>query len=192
VDLASLLDAFLRYLEQSGSLDLRLCGSAALTSAVLYRLKVETMFLFERLRPERLSADSTEPPQVIVLPFRYELRSTGIDELLRIFEKVIEEVLSESRQVKSSSVIDEAEPVTEPGNYLMRVREAVLAFRADVLETLRLTGNFRFSSFVRGLPALEVARRFLLLLFLAMEGLITLEQTDEDIRVGGAAEPAAI
>ena len=150
------------------------------------------MFLFERLRPERLSADSTEPPQVIVLPFRYELRSTGIDELLRIFEKVIEEVLSESRQVKSSSVIDEAEPVTEPGNYLMRVREAVLAFRADVLETLRLTGNFRFSSFVRGLPALEVARRFLLLLFLAMEGLITLEQTDEDIRVGGAAEPAAI
>ena len=192
MDLASLLDAFLRYLEQSGSLDLRLCGSAALTSAILYRLKVETMFLFERLRPERLSADSTEPPQVIVLPFRYELRSTGIDELLRIFEKVIEEVLSESRQVKSSSVIDEAEPVTEPGNYLMRVREAVLAFRADVLETLRLTGNFRFSSFVRGLPALEVARRFLLLLFLAMEGLITLEQTDEDIRVGGAAEPAAI
>lgn len=81
IDLTQLLDLFLRAISHSDTIDMRAAGTAALSSATIYRLKVETLFLFERLRGKPRLIDDTEPPQIIVMPFRYEVYSTNVDEL---------------------------------------------------------------------------------------------------------------
>ena len=65
-------------LSEAKPLDLRVCGSAALSSALIYRLKVETLFLFEKLRAERRPVAIGEPPTILILPFRYEIPSTSV------------------------------------------------------------------------------------------------------------------
>ncbi|MBI4257788.1 MAG: hypothetical protein HY619_02435 [Thaumarchaeota archaeon] len=183
VDLTTLLETFLKILGETGPPDLRLAGSAALTSAILYRLKVETMFLFERLKPELSSEETEEPPQIIIMPFRYELRSTGLEELLKIFERVVEDILLQSQSVRPPSVISEAEPRLEMDFVYANIRNMLASFRAEVLAILRSSGDFFFADFVKGLTLIEKARRFVLLLFLAMDNIVGLEQVGEDIRV---------
>lgn len=192
VDLTQLLEAFLKVLVETGHPDLRLAGSAALTSAILYRLKVESMFLFERLKPELSSEETEDPPQIIIMPFRYELRSTGLEELLKVFEKVVEDILLQSRVVKHPSVVAEAEPQLEIDFFYANIRSLLASFRAEVLAILRSSGDFFFTDFVRGLSLIEKARRFVLLLFLAMDGIVGLEQAGEDIRILKVAEPATV
>jgi hypothetical protein len=58
-----------------------IAGTAALTSATIYRFKVESLFLFERLQWERPMIDATQPPQIVVMPFRFEIYSTTVEEL---------------------------------------------------------------------------------------------------------------
>ena len=55
IDIADLLDIFLKQIIAKNNPDLRLCGTAALSSAVLYRFKVETLFYFEKLKVKRPS-----------------------------------------------------------------------------------------------------------------------------------------
>ena len=50
IDVVSLLELFTDFLETKGEKNLRLCANAALSSSLLYRLKVETFFIFEKLR----------------------------------------------------------------------------------------------------------------------------------------------
>ncbi len=192
IDLNSLLEAFLKTLEAWGSPDLRLCGHAALTSALLYRLKVETMFLFERLKPERLGDQADEPPRIILLPFRYELRATALEELLGVLEKVVQDVLSEASTPKPTPVMAEVEPQLEIDAFLANIREMLVSFKVEVQDALRGSGRFFFSEFTRELTPLEKARRFIMILFLAMEGVVRLEQAGEDIVIGGMIESASV
>jgi hypothetical protein len=50
IHISELLDMFLEAIMKSEFLDLRAAGTAALTSATIYRFKVESLFLFEKLR----------------------------------------------------------------------------------------------------------------------------------------------
>jgi len=49
---------FLEAILKSEFLDLRAAGTAALTSATIYRFKVESLFLFEKLQRERRIMDA--------------------------------------------------------------------------------------------------------------------------------------
>ena len=84
IHISELLDMFLEAIMKSEFLDLRAAGTAALTSATIYRFKVESLFLFEKLQRERRFMGSIEPPQIVVMPFRYEVYSTTVDELFAL------------------------------------------------------------------------------------------------------------
>ena len=68
VDLTHILDLFIKLLEKLETPDLRLCGSAAVSSVLIYRLKVETLFLFEKLRSEKSPIDIEDLPHSLSLP----------------------------------------------------------------------------------------------------------------------------
>ena len=163
--------------------DLRLCGSVALSSALLYRFKVETIFYFERLRAEKIERQRDEPPSIIVLPFRYELYSTSIDDLVASLETILNEALSQSNRQKDKVKKIAPEPELEIDQYIIKIEEMVRDFRAKLTRSLRDTGDTLFSRLIDGVSTLEKARTFILLLFVATEGIVRLAQEDNDIRI---------
>ena len=185
INLTELLDKFLEAISQTDLIDMRAAGTAALSSATIYRLKVETLFLFEKLRLQHRLMDASEPPQIIVMPFRYEIYSTNIDELFDELGRILQEIV-----VEESGGSDNLLAVTElpPPNfddYVVSLQALLPEFRKILVERLRATGKALLSELVRGLRPIDAARVFILLLFAASNGevVINQEESDEDALV---------
>jgi segregation and condensation protein A len=191
VDLERLLKIFLDLITQSDFLDLRLCGSAALSSAIIYRLKVETMFILDKIKEARMQRIdvSGEVPLLLEMPFRQEVYSTSIEDLVSTLESILEDIIrGRRRQLLQERANLVLEPVYnfEPDKFLNKIAELVHEFRLKVLAEIRLKVSFLFSEFTVGKDRLEKAQYFIFFLFLAMEGTVILEQTEnEDILISG-------
>ncbi|MDE1853659.1 MAG: hypothetical protein KGI38_07925 [Thaumarchaeota archaeon] len=186
INLSELLDMFLKAISQTELIDMRAAGTAALSSATIYRLKVETLFLFERLRLQHRFLDSSEPPQIIVMPFRYEVYSTNIDELFNELGRIMQEIVVDEQGGSDQNPLALAElPPPNFDNYVLSLQSLLSEFRKILVERLRATGKTLLSELVRGLSPIDAARVFILLLFAANDGevVINQEETDEDALV---------
>ncbi|MEK0326728.1 MAG: hypothetical protein QQN63_13600 [Nitrosopumilus sp.] len=188
IDLTGLLDMLLSVITKSGKVDLRACGSVVLTSALIYKLKVETFFLLERLRTEKKVGPSGDPPQFLVMPFRYELTTTSIDDLVSSLEDILEDILTHSKREISRQALIEPDPVIQVDPFLTKIRDLLGDFRVKVSGILSDREQIMFFELVHGLDPREVARYFILMLFLATEGLLELEQVGDDIKLSRMPE----
>ena len=181
IHLSELLDMFLVAIMKSEFLDLRAAGTAALTSATIYRFKVESLFLFEKLQRERRFLDSIEPPQIVVMPFRYEVYSTTVDELFDALGRILQEIVHSEREEStvSPSLLEEGPP-PNPEEYLITILSNLQAFARILRERIGALGKIKFSDLIAGMPVLEAARTFILLLFAASNGTVVLDQEGED------------
>jgi len=188
VDLERLLKTFLDIITSSEFLDLRLCGSAALSSALIYRLKVETLFLLDKIKESRIQRiEMGEVPLLLEMPFRQEIYSTSIEDLVSTLESILEDIIH-GRRKQQEKMNQLLEPVYsfEPEKFLNKIAELVNEFRIKVLSEIREKVSFLFSDFSAGKDALEKAQCFIFFLFLAMEGTVILEQTEnDDILISG-------
>lgn len=150
---------------------------------MLYRFKVETIFYFERLRAERIDRTREEPPRIIVLPFRYELYSTSIEDLVNSLETILNEVISQGTRQKQKVSKVESEPEIRADQYLIKIEEMVRDFRSSLVRTLMTTEEILFSRVVQDMSVFEQTRTFVLLLFVATEGIVRLRQEGDDIRI---------
>ncbi len=181
IDISQLLDLFLRTISQSGTIDMRAAGTAALSSATIYRLKVETLFLFERLRAKRMLVDGSEPPQIIVMPFRYEVYSTNVDELFDELSKILQGIIADEQGGTEQSLIPVAElPTPNLEDYVISLQAVLSEYRKILIERLRATGKVMLSELVRGLDPVGAARVFILVLFAANSGEVVVEQEESD------------
>ena len=180
VDISDLLDIFLEKIVEKDNPDLRLCGTVAFSSALLYRLKVETLFYFEKLKVQRPRIPRQGPPSLIVLPFRYELYSTSIDDLITTLEKILEDVSRQDAELKKESTLLQPEPEVEIDKFVVKIEELVVEFKKDLTSKLAQSSELLFTELIRNKTLLEQTQSFLLLLFVAVEGLVTLEQIESD------------
>lgn len=166
-----------------------MCGSAALSSALIYRLKVETLFLLDKIKEARIQRIdiSGEVPLLLEMPFRQEIYSTSIEDLVSTLEAILEDIIRGKRkQQERANLLLEPEYTFEPDKFLNKISELVNEFRIRVLNEIRIKNSFLFSEFITGKESLEIAQYFIFFLFLAMEGTVRLEQTDnEDIIISG-------
>jgi len=185
INLTELLDMFLKAISQTELIDMRAAGTAALSSATIYRLKVETLFLFERLRMQHRPIDSSEPPQIIVMPFRYEIYSTNIDELFDELGRILQEIVTDQEGGSDQGPLLADIPPPNFDNYVVSLQTLLSEFRKILVERLRATGKTLLSELLRGLSPLDAARVFILLLFAANSGevVINQEESDEDALV---------
>src|ERR671925_2114807 len=65
IDVALLLEMFLRLINASGNKDLRICGIAAVSSSMIYRLKVESIFALEKIAMQRKGLDDPNSQQPV-------------------------------------------------------------------------------------------------------------------------------
>ncbi|MDA4122303.1 MAG: hypothetical protein OK456_03880 [Thaumarchaeota archaeon] len=181
IHLSELLDLFLEAITKSEILDLRVAGTAALTSATIYRFKVESLFLFERLQRERRMVDATEPPQIVVMPFRYEIYSTTVEELFDSLARMLEDIVVDEREESTvSSALLDSTPPPNPEEYLITILSNLQAFKGILRERIGGLGRIKLSDLIREMSLLEAARTFILLLFSASNGEVILEQEGEN------------
>ena len=181
INLSELLDLFLQTISRSELIDMRAAGTAALSSATIYRLKVETLFLFEKLRMQRRLVDASEPPLITIMPFRYELYSTNIDELFDELGRILQEIVADGESPGDQSPLSLAE-LTPPNldDYVISLTALLSEYKKILVERLRATGKVALSELFRGLSPIEAARIFILLLFAANDGKVVINQEEDD------------
>ena len=130
---------------------------------------------------------SGEVPLILEMPFRQEIYSTSIEDLVSTLESILEDIIRGRRkQQERANMLLEPVYSFEPDKFLNKISELVNEFRIRILAEIRVKVSFLFSDFSAGKDPLEKTQFFIFFLFLAMEGTIVLEQTEnEDILISG-------
>jgi chromatin segregation and condensation protein Rec8/ScpA/Scc1 (kleisin family) len=199
VNIAYLLRSFLSEMEKMGKVDFRASGVALDSSALIYLMKSKLLLtLQEPPAQPKPPGDFVPPP--LFLPLRHELTSTTIGHLL----EVLDEVLKGEKLARIDRVVPQ--PILPSMTDLLPQFDAFLAeieLQMDKLyellcEKVKGTGIVEFSALTKGSTRMEAIRTFLLLLFLAQDGKVSLWQNEEteelyigvgNLKVAGPEQP---
>ncbi len=183
IDIASLLEKLRTILNATGNKDLRICGVAAVTSALILRMKVESIFALERIAMQRQAVrDKTflENLNILEMPYRFEATyPVSLEDLLSVLEGMLEHIANPRHKEL------EIEPVesSELDKYLVRFEELLEKYKSALFDKVSKAKALFFGRFVKGMEPVEVARYFIAMLYLAMNDKIDVEQTEDDIRL---------
>ncbi|MEM0446588.1 MAG: hypothetical protein QW574_03990 [Candidatus Nitrosocaldus sp.] len=211
ISISYLLERFLSILESMKSKDLRLCGVAALSSAVIFRLKVESIFLLERIASQRKQAireggissssnNSTVDVSSIAIqdmPYRHEAAyDLTLEDLLEMLSSIVERIYLGSKQGAEMDV--SIEPVTSStvDSYIITLENIIDDYKSRLYAlVMEQGGNVSFNHVTLGLEPIEVARYFMALLHLCIEGKVEIVEVvhgDDDNNKGCSADDISI
>ena len=188
IDISNLLELLLKFINSNGKKDLRICGIAAWSSSLIYRLKVESIFRLEKLTMEKKSynkSDEKEIPVLNLIDFPFRLSSTypvSLEDLLKILENMVKE-LGNPKQKSNNQI--QIEPIEDFDfdHYLVKFEKILEEHEDYLMQSLRFKEILIFSKFIAKMERLEIARYFIALLHLAMEGKIDLVQEDDPVDI---------
>ena len=92
IDLIQILNLLIKILEKSGKKDLRVAGMAALSSSLIYRMKVESIFALQRAAMEKkpIRQRTDVDIELIDIPYRHESTyPVSLDDLLGLLQNLI-------------------------------------------------------------------------------------------------------
>ncbi|HKX81289.1 MAG TPA: hypothetical protein VJL54_03460 [Nitrososphaera sp.] len=197
VDVARLLEMFLQLIQATGNKDLRICGIAAVSSSMIYRLKVESIFALEKIAMQKKGLqDQGEQPILqlnpLEIPFRVEpTYPVSVEDLLKMLENMIMELAHPRPKRKQLQL----EPVQtfDFDAYLLKFEQIIQGYEAMIMDVVAADGSLMFKSFVAKMDPVEVARCFIAILYLAMKGKVALDQPEdsEDVKVTLTPKTAA-
>jgi segregation and condensation protein A len=189
VDIVRLLELFLQLINATGNKDLRICGIAAVSSSMIYRLKVESIFLLEKIAMQKKGIEDPQQlpiPELNTLDLPFRLESTypvSVEDLLRVLQNMIMELASPRPRKKQV----ELEPVQTFNfdQYLVKFEQIIKGYEDMILDIVIADGPTMFKALVAKMEPIEIARCFIALLYLAMKGKVDLEQQDDsdDLRI---------
>jgi chromatin segregation and condensation protein Rec8/ScpA/Scc1 (kleisin family) len=180
VNIAYLLTSFLSEMERTGKVDFRASGVALDSSALIYLMKSKLLLVLqEPPAPPKAPSDFVPPP--LFLPLRHELTSTTIRHLL----EVLDEVLKSEKLPRLDAVV--AQPVLPAVSdilpqldiFLMEIELQIEKLYALLCKKVKGAGIIEFSTLIKGIARIEAVRTFILLLFLAQDGRVSLWQNEE-------------
>ena len=183
IDIVKLLEMLLELLALSGNRDLRVCGVAILTSALIHRLKVESIFRLDKIANQKegnTEKNKNEEKKLPIpelanfsLPFRKEtFYPASLEELLLILENMITDL---SRPTIRRNLI-ELEPVEtfDFQDYLIKFEKVIEEYEMKLFDIIFHEKEMVFNDFVENMSELEIARYFIAMLYLAMRGKINI------------------
>ena len=178
VNISFLLTSFLEEMEKRGEIDFRASGVALDSSTTIYLMKSKLLLKLEEPPPPPKAPPDFLPPPLF-LPLRYELSSTTIQHLL----KVLDEVLKGERLVPPEPRLEPVLPTPEilpPVDlYLMEIEERMENLYSFLCQLASEAKLIVFSKVVAELEKLEAVKTFIILLFLAQRGKVSLWQEED-------------
>jgi segregation and condensation protein A len=188
IDVTMLLDMLLKIIDKTGKKDLRICGIAALSSSIIYRLKVESIFRLEKIAMQRKAVDEHQQYQSIPdlnpveIPFRIESTyPVSLEELLQVLENMISELANPKPKKKQLDL----EPVEtfDFDQYLIKFEHILQRYEDMIFDIVSADGEAIFKILVAKMEPIEIVRCFIAVLYLAMKGKIDLVQIEEDLKI---------
>ena len=185
IDLVQILSLLLEILEKADKKDLRIAGMAALSTSLIYRLKVESIFALQKAAMEKkpLRQRSDIDIQMLDIPYRHESTyPVSLDELLDLLENLIG-TIANPRERRSNQL--KFEPIEPPDfkKYFNSLENIIGDYQDLVLTKLKDTGAILLRTITKDLDTTDSIRCFFAVLFLARDEKVDLLQEDEDIRV---------
>lgn len=190
VDIVQLLELFLKLLNATGNKDLRICGIAAVSSSMIYRLKVESIFLLEKIAMQKKGLDDPQGqlpvPQLNTLELPFRIESTypvSVEDLLKVLENMIMELANPRPRKKQV----ELEPVQSFNfdQYLVKFEQIIQKYEDMIFDIVSADGSAMFKTLAANMDQVEMARCFIAMLYLAMKDKVDLEQQDDsdDVKI---------
>ena len=188
IDVTMLLDMLLKLIGKTGKKDLRVCGIAALSSSIIYRLKVESIFRLEKIAMQRKGVDEHQQYQSIPdlnpveIPFRIESTyPVSLEDLLQVLENMISELANPKPKKKQLNL--EPVEVFNFDQYLIKFEHILQRYEDMIFDIVSADGEAIFKILVAKMESIEIVRCFIAVLYLAMKGKIDLVQIEEDLKI---------
>jgi segregation and condensation protein A len=184
INITKLLDMLLEIINRDNSKDLRICGIAALSSAMIHRIKVESIFELEKIAMHHKSLEYPRKDDAVLelkpieIPFRFESTyPVSLTDLLLVLENMISE-LTNPRQ-KKKQIDLEANAAFDFNQYLVKLEEIMKQYQDRILDSLKTKGSKFFKELTEGLQPIDIVRTFIAILYLGMSDIIDVEQIEE-------------
>ena len=187
IDLIQILSMLLKILEKTDKKDLRVAGMAALSSSLIYKLKVESIFALQKAAMEKKPLRQRTDVDIDILEFPYRHESTypvSLDELLDLLENLIG-TIANPRERKGNKL--RFEPIEPPDfkKYFNNLENIIGEYENLILRKLEANGSLLLEKIVEELDTTNSIRCFFAILFLARDEKIDIMQEEgkEEIRV---------
>ena len=185
INLIEILKLLIKILEETGKKDLKVAGMAALSSSLIYRMKVESIFALQKAAMEKKSVINRRDVDIDILDIPYRHESTypvSLDELLDLLENLIGSIAN-PRSRRNRQLDFEAIQPPDFKEYFVPFENLVVKYENLIIRKIRGTGSGLLKQIVADLDSLDSIRCFFAILFLARDQKIELEQIDDDIQV---------
>ena len=185
IDLIQILNLLIKILEKTGKKDLKVAGMAALSSSLIYRMKVESIFALQKAAMEkkpmyqRMDVDI----ELIDIPYRHESTyPVSLDDLLGLLQNLIGTIANpQSRRNKQLDI----EPIVAPDfNAFFTSLESIIGKYEDlIMKKISAAGFGLLQDIIADLDQVDSIRCFFAALFLARDQKVDLEQAEDDIKI---------
>ncbi len=185
IDLIQILDLLIKILERTGRKDLKVAGMAALSSSLIYRMKVESIFALQKAAMEKKPLNQRKDVDIDIIDIPYRHESTypvSLDDLLGLLQNLIGTIANpQSRRNKQVDI----EPIEVPDfqEYFISLESIIGKYEDLIMKKISATGYGLLQEIVVDLNTVDSIRCFFATLFLARDQKVDLEQVEDDIKI---------
>ena len=185
IDLIKILDLLIQILEKSGKKDLKVAGMAALSSSLIYRMKVESIFALQKAAMEKKSIRQRTDVDIDMIDIPYRHESTypvSLDDLLGLLQNLIGTIANpQSRRSKQIDI----EPIVAPDfqEYFISLESIIGKYEDLIMKKISKLGFGFLQDIIIDLDEVDSIRCFFASLFLARDQKVDLEQINDDIKI---------
>ncbi|MGH9972615.1 MAG: chromosome segregation protein ScpA [Nitrososphaeraceae archaeon] len=187
IDLSLLLEMLLKLITNSGKKDLRMCGIAALSSSLIYRLKVESILRLEKISKTKKGIEIVDIRPIpnlkpLEIPFRIEpTYPVTLEELLHVLENMING-LANPRPRRNQLNLESVETFNFD-EYIVKFEKVLQSYEDMIYDIVTADKRVEFKNLTLKMNSTEVVRCFIAILYLAMKRKIFLEQNGDEILI---------
>ena len=185
IDLISILGLLVKILDKGGKKDLRVAGMAALSSSLIYRMKVESIFALQKAAMEKKPIRQRKDINIdlVNIPYRHESTyPVTLDELLGLLENLIGSIANpQSRRTNKTNF----EPIEAPNieDYFITLENIIGRYEELVIKKITSTGFGMLQDIIADLDGIDSIRCFFAVLFMARDDRVDIEQVGQDIKI---------
>lgn len=187
IDLSLLLEMLLKLINNSGKKDLRMCGIAALSSSLIYRLKVESILRLEKISKTKKGIEIVDIRPIpnlkpLEIPFRIEpTYPVTLEELMHVLENMING-LANPRPRKNQLNLESVETFNFD-EYIVKFEKILQSYEDMIYDIVTADKRVEFKNLTLKMNSTEVVRCFIAILYLATKRKIFLEQNGDEILI---------
>jgi segregation and condensation protein A len=158
---------------------------AALSSSLIYRMKVESIFALQKAAMEKkpIRQRTDVDIELIDIPYRHESTyPVSLDDLLGLLQNLIGSIANpQSRRSKQLDI----EPIEPPDfqEYFISLENIIGKYEDLIIRKISNQGFGMLQNIISELDMIDSIRCFFAILFLARDEKIDIEQIEDDIKI---------